>query len=243
MICGLRWKPASLAYRFDPHTRAQMGQHAVLTARRPGGTHPPPVQDQPHRERRPLCSGEEALELRRYLFGIIVASETEASRQTPHVRVHDNPRGDAEALAEDDLGCLTPDTGQRNEGIEIGRYLAAVFFRDDFCSGAQRRSLSAEHSGRPDHLFQLVLTGTRQVGWTRPTTEQHGGHLIDTLIGALRREYGGYQQLPRRSMDELGLGAGVLAGQKLDNSCSALVWVHDQYLKEEPPMNSRMIEV
>jgi hypothetical protein len=44
-------------------------------------------------------------------------------------------------------------------------------------------------------------------------------------------------------MDELAPGNGVLAGQQLDDSCSASVRVHDQYLKEEPPMNSRMIEV
>ena len=157
--------------------------------------------------------------------------------------VDDDPGGDAKGLAEDDLGGFASNPGQRNKGIHVGRHLSAMILVEDLRRGAQRRRFPAEHPGRPDHFFDLAMLGGRKVCRSRPTSEELGCDLVDADIGALGRENRGHQQLPVRPMIELAPDICVLAAQQIDDSGDALRQVHDQYLKAEPPMNSRMIEV
>ena len=103
------------------------------------------------------------------------------------VRV-DGQAGQAEPDRPHDVAGLAPDTGQRDEVVELGRDLAAEALLDRLRHPDEVLRLRAEEAGRLDERLDVVRIGGREVGRRRILREQRGRHHVDALVGGLRRQ-------------------------------------------------------
>jgi len=167
------------------------------------------MQDQAQRELDPQVTGQQLLELGGDLLRIPVVGEPETPREPLDVGVDGDARGDAERLAKHDLRGLAADAGERGEGVEVPRHLATGVGHQLPRRGLQVAGLLAVEPHRPDDLFDVAGFGGGKLGRSRPPLEQRRRHLVDPHVGALRRQHGGHQQLPRRAVVELAQRLGV----------------------------------
>src|SRR5215210_4991773 len=70
------------------------------------------VRDEEVREVYPVGLWDESVEVALDLLGRLLLREPEARGEPRDVRVHDDARGDAEGVAEDDVGRLARDAGK-----------------------------------------------------------------------------------------------------------------------------------
>ena len=82
----------------------------------------------------------------------------EAAGQPAEVGV-DGDAGDAEAVAEHDVGGLAADAGQRHQVVEPRRHLPVVPLDEGGAQLEQRVGLGAEEAERADDLLELLARG------------------------------------------------------------------------------------
>ena len=138
-------------------------------------------------------------------------------RDAQHVAIDRQP-GHAERVAEDDVGGLAADAGQLRELLHRRRDLAAVLLArprppcrraTSTWRGRNRWTGSAARARRSwpcaaPSAFGIAL-------------EQRRRDLVDPLVGALRRQDRRDEQLVRRREIQLGVGAGMLAFELLQD--------------------------
>ena len=136
---------------------------------------------------------EMALDANRVLF----MGERESAGESAYMGIHDDALVHPEGVAEHDVGGLSPDPRKIDELLHGVRYLATVIFRQSLPKADERARFVAEEAGGADKLFEFVGVGLCVVVRLRISFEQRRSDLIDALIGALRREDCGHEQLER----------------------------------------------
>ena len=128
--------------------------------------------------------------------------------------------------AQHHIGGLARHSGQRQQLLHGAGQLAAEPIDHELRGSPDRLRLVAEEAGRANVLLQL-LHRDRQVILRSPIPgEERRGHHVDALVGALRGENGGDQQLERGSEIERAGGVRVGRRQALADGMDALPFVH-----------------
>lgn len=150
------------------------------------------------REHRVVLRGEQRSNIGFDLVRILLSGPSEAAGQAPEVSI-DRYAGDTEGISEYHVGRLPSDTWQRHEFVEARRDLPCIVVTKPLPDLLNRvRLLTKETRGRDEGL-ELLAIGPCITRSIRVGREQCRGHLVDSLVGALGAEHGGYQQLQRRS--------------------------------------------
>src|SRR5215475_11682649 len=109
----------------DAARGAEVGQNALFAAWAARDANAPAVPDQQVREDAPVLARDEPLQVALDLDRVVLSRQAESLRETPHVRVDDDPLRVAE-LGRDDVRGLAGDAGQARELVERARDLAVV---------------------------------------------------------------------------------------------------------------------
>ena len=177
--------------------RARLAQ-GTIRARGPAGlAHGAPVQDQPPRERVPFEIGENLHQVAFHLDGIGLVRESQAVRHALHVRVDDHTDMRAERVAEDDVGRLASDAGQREELLHGPRDLAIEFVEDAGGHPLKALGLVPVETGRAYRLLELFPVHLRIIAGRPVALEKIRRDAVHALVRALRREDGRHDQLER----------------------------------------------
>ena len=146
------------------------------------------------------------------LTGSVWVGPAEAAGQPAEVGV-DGDAGDAEGVAEDDVGGLAADAGQVDEVLEAGRYLAAVPLDQRGAELEQGLGLGAEEAERADDLLEVVAVGPGHRGGVGVGREQGRADGVDPLVGGLGAQHGDDEELERVVEVELAPRVGVGLGE------------------------------
>src|SRR5271167_4424655 len=131
----------------DPRTIAS--HRAKLALRLARDTYLAPVQNQPHREPRPILGWQDLLHVDFNLCRIRMLREPQPIRQPPHMRIDHEPRL-AEDLPQNHVSGLAPDPRNFHELFHLGWNLAAVVLGDLPCGADQRARFLAKESRLDD---------------------------------------------------------------------------------------------
>src|SRR5262249_26388730 len=104
-------------------------------------------------------------------------------------------------------------------------------------TGADVARLGTEETGRLDVPLQLTQAGRGEVMYRREALEEGRRDEVDTLVGTLRRQDGGDQELQRRLVlqrarrvrielreDPRGLAGPILRGERLSHEGMVGTW-------------------
>ena len=127
------------------------------------------------------------------------------------------------SIAQDHIGCLPADAGQRHQFLHGGRDLSAVLFHQLFAEANDVPRLVAEKTGGMDHLLQFARVGRGKGPRIRIAPEQSGRHQVHPLIGTLGRENGSDQKLERIGIVQSTVGLGISRGQGPEDSPHPIV--------------------
>src|ERR1035441_1138012 len=120
-----------------------------------------------------------------------------AARDTLHMRVNHDAVGNLVPRAQHDVGGLARHSGQLQQLLHGARHLPAEF-ADQFAGCAHDRlRLVAEKPGGANVGFELFRLKRGKGLWRRVFLEKDRRDQVDAYVGALRRENGRDQQLPR----------------------------------------------
>ena len=196
--------------------RAVLGQHARPARGLLGVAHPPAVEDHPVAEqsstRLRSISSPIACST---LTGSSCSVQPPAPDQPAEVGVDGDAR-DVERVAEDDVGGLAADAGQRDQLVER---VAAPRRRTARRAPARAASASWPCSGRSRWAGSCssssVAVGLRVVERrSRYLREQRRGGQVDPLVGALRGQDGRHRQLERGGEVELAVHVRKRLGER-----------------------------
>ena len=174
--------------------------------------HPPAVPDQPVAEHRPVASREQRGHRGLDLVRVGLRGPAESAGEPAEVRV-DGDAGDAEGVAEHDVGGLAPDARQRDQVLEPAGHLTVVALDQRLAQPDQRVGLGPEEPGGLDHRLELGAVGGGVVGGGAVRREQRRRDHVDPGVGALGGQDGRDQQLERRGEVQLAVGVGVGLGE------------------------------
>ena len=226
---------ASRCVRDGPFTRAAactgsvgpgpvggaVGAQRARAARRLAGvTDPPAMEDHLVGHLRPVPLGHERADRVLDLDRVLLLGPAPAPHQASEVGVDRDAR-DAERVAEDHVGGLAADPGQRHELLERVRQHAVVLLDDGLTQPDQRVGLVPEEARAADHLLELGAVGLCIVERGGVAPEQRRRDGIDHLVGGLRRQDRGDGELQRRGEVELAVGVGVGGGQRAQHAADA----------------------
>ncbi len=142
-------------------------------------------------------------------FRIGVFGEPEALRDALDVGIDDHSGGDSEGRAENHVGRFAGGARDGEERVDVARDLAAEI-GENFAGGADHRfGFVVEEAGGADVPGELGLVRRGEIADGGVFAEQRRRHHVDALVGALRRENGGDQQLPRAVVVERAGGVGI----------------------------------
>ena len=143
-------------------------------------------------------------------YGVVALRDADAVGDAQHVAI-DGQAGDAERMAEDDVRRLAADAGQAVSASIV--------------AGISPPCSSRPPCAMPSSDFDFARK--KPVDWICGSSsavvafasalrvgialEERRRYLVDALVGALRRQDGRDQQLVRRRVVQLGIGAGMLA--------------------------------
>src|ERR1700730_18221088 len=201
--CRCRCPGWSPPLRSDGRRGAEVVQHTLRAARRPGEANPTSVQDQAQAEPGPLFGRQHLRHLGLDLDRIAALGKTQAPRQSLDVRVDGKP-GDAEGDAEHDIGGLATDARQGDEIFDPGWYLAAESLEKGGTGPDDGFGLHVEEPGRRDDRLDLpgIRMGERGRIWI--SGKQLRCHRVDGPIRRLGREDRRNQHLERVPVLEFG---------------------------------------
>src|SRR5437762_6085428 len=141
--------------------RAEVVEHTLRAARRPGEADPAAVQDEAQAEAGPLLRRQHLRHLGFDFHRIAAFGQTEPSRQPFDVGVDREPR-DAEGDAEHDVGGLATDARQRHEVFDPGWHLPVEALDQRRTGGDDRFGLDVE---KPVGL--IIASTSAGLAWAR----------------------------------------------------------------------------
>ena len=191
----------------------QIEQDALGAARGARDADCPAVPDQEVRPLDPGRARHDRHEVALDLLRIGLEREPEPPREAAHVRVHRDALAPAERVAADDGGGLAPHPGKPDELRRRARHPAAVALEHGQRRAAQGARLLVVEAGLEDRLGDLALARVGEGLRIGIAPEQPRRDHVDALIGALRGENRGDQQLPRRREVERAAGVGIDGAQ------------------------------
>lgn len=174
------------------------------------------MQDEAVRGAGPTLRREQRTELCLDLDRVFAFGETDAIGDAQHVSVHRKP-GNAERVSEDDVRRLASDTGQRRQRVHVRRHLPAVLLDQCGRHPDQRLRLRAEEAGRVDLRLEFVGRRLGQCRRIRIPLEQRRRDHVHALIGRLRRQDGGRQQLEGVREMEFRVSARMLLVERIED--------------------------
>src|SRR5207237_2412072 len=124
----------------DTARRTEVVDDAALAGGAPCAADAAAVPDQQVRETRPVLARDEPHQVALDLDRVLLLREAEALRETPHMRVDDDPLR-VTALGRDDVRRLACNAGQAKERVEVLRHLTAVVLDQHPHRAAQRLRL------------------------------------------------------------------------------------------------------
>jgi hypothetical protein len=145
-----------------------------------------------------------------------VAGKAQALAQPAHVRVDDDPR-DAVVPAQDDVGGLPADAGERDQLLHGAGDAAAEPLQQRPAHGLEGPPLLAEEPRGADERLQLLRVGAREVLRRAEAREKLRGDTVDHGVGALGGEDGGDEQLEGVAVAQGNAGLRVALGQPGDD--------------------------
>ena len=193
----------------DAVRRAVVRDGAGAAGRRPGMAATSAVPDQTVRQARPVFLGDEFGDLELDLDRVFALGPAKTTHQAAKMGVDRQPR-DVEGIAEDDIGRLTSDAGQRHEVLEFLGHLALVAVGERLAEAEQAGGLVPVEPRRLDQSLKFTPVSGGQVGWRRVLGAQGGGDHIDPFVGALGRQNRRDNQLIR--VLEVQFAVGVRVG-------------------------------
>jgi hypothetical protein len=157
-------------------------------------------KDQRVRDVNPGAFRKQLHELPLDLHRILLVGERQPLADPPDVRVDEDPVVGLRpriTVGEDDVRGLSRDTAQGREFRDRARHVTAEAIDDVARRGNDRPGLLTEKSRRFDDRFDIGGPGRRERFGCRVALEEPRSHLIDDLVGALRRQDRRDQELPR----------------------------------------------
>jgi hypothetical protein len=155
------------------------------------------MMDQEMTEEDPFSPGQVFHQLPLDLVRLRLPREAEPSGDPLDMGVHDNAFGLTERDSQHDVGCLSSDSRQPEQGLHVLGNLAAVFAVDDRGGLPDVFRLVAKEPGRVDQFLEVFRFRARE-GPSRPVApEKRRRHHVDALVRALRRKDGRDEELER----------------------------------------------
>ena len=146
------------------------------------------------------------------LTGSSCVVQPKPAGEPAEVRVHRDARH-AERVSQHHVGRLAADAGQGDQVLLLAWHLPAVPVAERLAEPDQAVGLGPEEPGRLDDLLQLGPVGRGVVRSGPVAAEQHRRHLIHQLVGGLRGQDRGDQELKRGGEVELGADVRVHLGE------------------------------
>ena len=160
----------------------------------------------------PFLFGNEVHEIAFDLDGIGEFAEAKPAAEPANVGVHGDAR-DVEGVAEDDVGCLAGDAGQRQQFLHGAGDRAAVLLDQKPAALLNIAGLVAEKAGGADHVLQLGAVGLRERGGIGITAEEGRSDHVDALVGTLGGQDGGDQELQWIGEGQGAMRVGIEPGR------------------------------
>ncbi len=184
--------------------------HVALLAHRLGLADPPAVQDQCVRRSRPARLRKRLAQLLLDDFRIVGLGDANPVRHSQHMTIDWQPWY-PERVAEDDVGGLATDAGQRRERVHVRRNISPVLLDEDARGADDGFRFRAKKTRRANLGFEIFRCGFRERGGIRVAREEPRRHQVHARVGGLRRQDRGDEQLERVAMVQLRIRAGMLA--------------------------------
>jgi len=175
------------------------------------------VADQQVGERLPVVLGNEVHQLRLDFPLVRLLGESEPPGKADHVSVDGDPLDDVVAVLEDDVRGLATHAREVREFVHRVGHLAAVLGDDRLAGRDDPARLLVRVGDRPDVLGEFVLASRDVVPGGLVRLEEVRGHLVDALVGALRREDHGHQQFQSGVEIERDGRIGIFLVQPVDD--------------------------
>ena len=141
-----------------------------------------------------------------------MARQLESPSHSFHVCVDHYPRL-SECVPQHDIRGFSPHPRQGRERCHRVRNLFMKLVRHDLGALYKIVGLGFEEPGGTNECLHLGGTGFRIVTWPTISTKENRSHLIDTLVGALRRQNGGHEKFPGIGVVEFYLHVGRRGAQ------------------------------
>ena len=143
---------------------------------------------------------------------------------------HDRARR-AEYVAEDQIGGLAPDAGQRRQLLHRAGHLPAVLFQQHLRAGDDVARLGAIKAAGVDVFLHPFHVSLRKGLQRREARKERGRDLVDALIGALGGEPHGKQQLIILAVVQRAAGLRVFRQQQPDDLVYLFLRTHLSHLR------------
>lgn len=152
-----------------------------------------------------------------YFLRLLFGGQAEAFGQSRDVRVYDDAGGDAEGVAENDVGSFARDTGQQQQVFNIFRHASLILFTDETARALNGLRLVVIKTRRAYVLLKLCLRYAVIIFRAAIFPEEISGHDVDALIRTLRRQNGRNQKFKRIRVIERATRLRVLRFEPPDN--------------------------
>jgi len=169
----------------------------------------PTVKDEEVGDEGPFVPGNESAELLLDLVLFFTLRQSEPVGHPGDVSVHRDSLTEAEDISQHDVGRLAPDARQADELLHRSRHLTSVLLDQHLAAADDAFGLVSVEAGGADRLLQLGRIGVREIVRGAVLLEQVFRDLIDALVGALRGQDGGDQELKWVLEVERHAGVGV----------------------------------
>lgn len=126
-----------------------------------------------------------------------------------------------------DIGRLPPDTRQAKQGIVVLRHLSAIVIDQTLGHTQKMAGLIARIRDGLDVFVEFIDSRLGHLLRCGKSLQEIGGDEVDPLIGALRREDYGHQQLKGVVVVQLGGGIGIVLDEIFDDALVSLLFGHD----------------
>ena len=143
-----------------------------------------------------------------HLHWIVLISEAQLAGDAPDVGVDDHAVRGVPDFAQDDVGGFAADAGDFDEQLHGVGHFAVVLGEDFDGSALEGFGFVAVKTCAVDGFFDLFDGGVGEVllGWE--LGEEAWGYFVDSGVGALGGQDGGYQEFPGVGVEEAAFGIG-----------------------------------
>ena len=129
----------------------------------------------------------------------------------------DGHRSLAERHSQHHVSCLSPYARQAQQTVEVVRHLTPVFTLYHASEFYEVASLGVGIAHALHVFVHLKLVGFCHRACVGIMGEEFGRHLIDTLVGTLRAEHNGNEQLEHAAKFQFGSHFGMDAAEVVEH--------------------------